>query len=56
MQIGVGIGMALLGESLSASAWLGLGCAVAGVAAITPTSRQHGRPQLAAAPKHDAHG
>lgn len=35
VPIGVGIGMAVLGESLSRSAWLGLGCVVAGVAAMT---------------------
>lgn len=39
VPIGVGISMALLGESLSASAWLGLGCVVAGVAAMALPSR-----------------
>ncbi|MCA8276566.1 hypothetical protein LGN17_29190 [Burkholderia sp. AU30280] len=34
--------MALLGESLSASAWVGLGCVVAGVAARTLPSRKRG--------------
>lgn len=40
VPIGVGIGMALLGESLSTSAWLGLACVVAGVAAMTIPSRE----------------
>lgn len=35
VPIGVGISMVFLGESLSASAWLGLACVVAGVAAMT---------------------
>ncbi|MDR3396998.1 MAG: EamA/RhaT family transporter, partial [Pandoraea sp.] len=40
VPIGVGISMAVLGESLSTSAWLGLGCVVAGVAAMTlPSGR-----------------
>ncbi|PFH29801.1 DMT family transporter [Burkholderia sp. JKS000303] len=39
VPIGVAISIALLGESLSASAWLGLGCVVAGVAAMTLPSR-----------------
>ncbi|CAB3770155.1 membrane protein [Burkholderia sp. MSh2] len=39
VPIGVGIGVVLLGESLSTSAWLGLGCVVAGVAAMTLPSR-----------------
>ncbi|KKL35538.1 hypothetical protein WR30_17690 [Burkholderia contaminans FFH2055] len=45
VPIGVSISMALLGESLSASAWVGLGCAVAGVAAMTLPSRQRGQPR-----------
>ncbi|WP_322015578.1 DMT family transporter [Paraburkholderia sp. J12] len=40
VPIGVGIGMAFLGETLSPSAWAGLACVVAGVAAMTiPASR-----------------
>jgi drug/metabolite transporter (DMT)-like permease len=40
VPIGVGISIAFLGESLSKSAWLGLGCVVAGVAAMTmPAAR-----------------
>jgi drug/metabolite transporter (DMT)-like permease len=35
VPIGVAISIAFLGESLSTSAWLGLGCVVAGVAAMT---------------------
>ncbi|WP_423372411.1 DMT family transporter [Burkholderia sp. LMG 32019] len=45
VPIGVGISMALLGESLSASAWLGLACVVAGVAAMTLPSRQRAQPR-----------
>ncbi|MEX3948637.1 DMT family transporter [Paraburkholderia sp. EG287B] len=41
VPIGVAIGMAWLGESLSTSAWLGLGCVVAGVVAMTlPSASQ----------------
>ncbi|WP_244139932.1 DMT family transporter [Burkholderia stabilis] len=40
VPIGVGISIVLLGESLSASAWLGLACVVAGVAAMTLPSRK----------------
>ncbi len=39
VPIGVGISIAVLGESLSTSAWLGLACVVAGVAAMTLPSR-----------------
>ncbi|WP_027786100.1 MULTISPECIES: DMT family transporter [Burkholderia] len=45
VPIGVGIGMALLGESLSMSAWLGLGCVVAGVAAMTLPPRRAAQPR-----------
>ncbi|WP_404842152.1 hypothetical protein [Burkholderia contaminans] len=45
MPIGIGISVTLLGESLSASAWVGLGCVVAGVAAMTLPSRQRGQPR-----------
>jgi drug/metabolite transporter (DMT)-like permease len=40
VPIGVGIGIAFLGESLSKSAWLGLGCVVVGVAAMTLPSAE----------------
>jgi drug/metabolite transporter (DMT)-like permease len=39
VPIGVGLGVLLLGENLSASAWIGLGCVVAGVAAMTIPAR-----------------
>jgi len=35
VPIGVALGVLLLGESLSPTAWVGLGCVVAGVAAMT---------------------
>lgn len=35
VPIGVAIGVAFLGEQLTATAWLGLGCVIAGVAAMT---------------------
>jgi drug/metabolite transporter (DMT)-like permease len=35
VPIGVGLGVALLGESLSRTAWVGLACVVIGVAAMT---------------------
>jgi drug/metabolite transporter (DMT)-like permease len=44
VPIGVGIGALFLGESLTASAWAGLVCVIAGVAAMTLPSR---RPALA---------
>ncbi len=40
VPIGVAIGIVFLGESLTASAWLGLGCVVAGVAAMTIPPRK----------------
>jgi drug/metabolite transporter (DMT)-like permease len=40
VPIGVAISVALLGESLSRSAWIGLVCVAAGVAAMTMPSRQ----------------
>jgi drug/metabolite transporter (DMT)-like permease len=40
VPIGVAISIAFLGESLSTSAWLGLGCVVAGVAAMTIPPRK----------------
>jgi drug/metabolite transporter (DMT)-like permease len=39
VPIGVGISVVFLGESLPVSAWLGLGCVVAGVAAMTVPPR-----------------
>jgi drug/metabolite transporter (DMT)-like permease len=44
VPIGVGIGALFLGETLPASAWAGLVCVIAGVAAMTMPSR---RPALA---------
>ncbi|TDG04183.1 EamA/RhaT family transporter [Paraburkholderia guartelaensis] len=43
VPIGVAIGIAWLGESLSTSAWLGLGCVVAGVVAMTLPSASQSR-------------
>jgi drug/metabolite transporter (DMT)-like permease len=40
VPIGVAIGAALLGETLSATAWIGLACVIAGVAAMTIPARQ----------------
>jgi drug/metabolite transporter (DMT)-like permease len=40
VPIGVGLSVILLGESLSSSAWLGLVCVVAGVAAMTIPARK----------------
>lgn len=39
VPIGVAIGVAFLGESLSSTAWMGLACVMAGVAAMTIPSR-----------------
>jgi drug/metabolite transporter (DMT)-like permease len=39
VPIGVGLGALLLGENLSASAWIGLGCVVTGVATMTIPAR-----------------
>jgi drug/metabolite transporter (DMT)-like permease len=35
VPIGVALGVLLLGETLSPTAWVGLGCVVVGVAAMT---------------------
>jgi drug/metabolite transporter (DMT)-like permease len=40
VPIGVALGVALLGESLSPTAWVGLGCVVIGVAAMTIPARK----------------
>ncbi|MEK1889170.1 MAG: EamA family transporter [Phyllobacterium sp.] len=40
VPIGVGIGVLFLGESLTSTAWLGLICVIAGVAAMTLPSRK----------------
>ncbi len=40
VPIGVGIGALFLGESLGPTAWLGMGCVVAGVAAMTIPARK----------------
>jgi drug/metabolite transporter (DMT)-like permease len=48
VPIGVGLSVILLGESLSSSAWLGLVCVVAGVAAMTiPARKVSGLPRPA---------
>lgn len=41
VPIGVAIGIAFLGETLTSTAWLGLACVVAGVAAMTVPVRRH---------------
>ena len=46
VPIGVAIGVLFLGESLSPAAWIGVGCVVIGVAAMTIPARQ-----IAGAPK-----
>ena len=40
VPIGVALGGWLLGESLSPTAWVGLGCVVVGVAAMTIPARK----------------
>jgi drug/metabolite transporter (DMT)-like permease len=40
VPIGVALGVILLGENLSPTAWVGLGCVVAGVAAMTIPARK----------------
>jgi drug/metabolite transporter (DMT)-like permease len=40
VPIGVALGVWVLGESLSPTAWIGLGCVVAGVAAMTIPARK----------------
>jgi len=35
VPLGVALGVAFLGESLTSTAWIGLACVVAGVAAMT---------------------
>ena len=40
VPIGVALGVLLLGESLSPTAWIGLGCVVVGVAAMTLPARR----------------
>ncbi len=45
VPIGVAIGVLFLGETLSSSAWIGLACVIAGVAAMTIPA--HARPVLA---------
>jgi len=40
VPIGVAIGVLFLGETLTSTAWLGLGCVVAGVAAMTIPARK----------------
>ncbi|HEX3498625.1 MAG TPA: EamA family transporter [Stellaceae bacterium] len=45
VPVGVAIGVLLLGETLSSTAWIGLACVIAGVAAMTIPAR---KPALAA--------
>jgi drug/metabolite transporter (DMT)-like permease len=40
VPVGVAIGVFFLGETLTSTAWIGLGCAVAGVAAMTIPARK----------------
>ena len=40
VPIGVALGVLLLGESLTSTAWIGLVCVVAGVAAMTIPPRK----------------
>ena len=40
VPIGVALGVAFLGETLSPTAWIGLGCIVIGVAAMTMPARR----------------
>ena len=40
VPIGVALGVAFLGETLTPTAWIGLGCVVAGVAAMTIPARK----------------
>jgi len=44
VPIGVAVGVVFLGESLTTTAWIGLACVVAGVAAMTLPSRAAPRP------------
>jgi drug/metabolite transporter (DMT)-like permease len=39
VPIGVALGVVFLGESLSPTVWIGLGCVVIGVAAMTIPAR-----------------
>ncbi|HWL20415.1 MAG TPA: EamA family transporter, partial [Bradyrhizobium sp.] len=47
VPIGVAIGVAFLGERLSPTAWVGLACVVAGVAAMTIPPRKVAAPGTA---------
>jgi len=47
VPIGVALGVVFLGESLSPTAWLGLGCVVIGVAAMTIPARKAADPKAA---------
>jgi drug/metabolite transporter (DMT)-like permease len=40
VPIGVALGVAFLGETLTPTAWIGLGCVVIGVAAMTIPARK----------------
>jgi drug/metabolite transporter (DMT)-like permease len=43
VPVGVLIGVLFLGETLASTAWIGLACVVAGVAAMTISGREHPR-------------
>ena len=47
VPIGVALGVVFLGEQLSSTAWLGLGCVVVGVAAMTIPARSRAVRQAA---------
>lgn len=47
VPIGVALGVLFLGESLSPTAWIGLGCVVVGVAAMTMPARKVAAPKAA---------
>jgi drug/metabolite transporter (DMT)-like permease len=40
VPVGVALGVAFLGERLTPTAWIGLGCVVVGVAAMTIPARK----------------
>jgi len=47
VPIGVALGVSFLGEQLSSTAWVGLACVVAGVAAMTIPPRKVAAPRTA---------
>jgi drug/metabolite transporter (DMT)-like permease len=40
VPLGVALGVVLLGETLTSTVWIGLGCVVIGVAAMTVPARK----------------